>query len=82
MTTIVLALKSNGDLYAVGATEDTEIVLVTEEHPARALRVENIELREIPLEELHATTCDHLSMELQAGRLNLVKLNQALRLEK
>lgn len=81
MTTIVLALKRNGDLYSVGATEDVEIVLITETERVRKLKVETMDLKGMESQDLQAATCDHLSYELQTGRLDLVELNNALRLE-
>lgn len=81
MIQVVCILNKDGDLALMGATEDVEIVLVTEVERVRKLRLENIALSEMTPQDLQAAVCDHLSHELQTGRLDLVQLNNALRLE-
>lgn len=81
MTTMALALDLDGNLSLLGATDDVHIVLLKDADRRAPIRLECIDLKSEPLEQLHASVCDDLCREIQTGRLDLSKLNDALGME-
>ena len=77
MTKVIVISWPDGRIEAMCAGENVDLVVLSIDGGG-PIKVANEEMEGMPQNVLFETVCDHLSPEIQDGRLDLVKLNNAL----